>query len=103
MAVEHIVFHHGGREYTIFDSLTPDEIEATLKMADERDRKLNPLNPKSTRKYFEDTDRMVSTILRKCFHMTDEQIKDMGEIESRRLTSDFIKFLASANNLSNIN
>jgi hypothetical protein len=72
-------------------------------MADERDRKLNPLNSKSTRKYFEDTDRMVATILRKCFHMTDKQIEDMGEIDRRSLTSAFIKFLASANNLSNIN
>lgn len=101
--MEHIVFHHGGREYTIYDSLTPDEIKATLRMADERDRKLNPLNPKSTRKYFEDTDRMVATILRKCFHMTDKQIEDMEEIERRSLASAFIKFLASANNLSNIN
>ena len=101
--MEHIVFHHGGREYTIYDSLTPDEIKATLRMAYERDRKLNPLNAKSTRKYFEDTDRMVTTILRKCFHMTDNQIADMEEIERRSLTSAFIRFLAVANNLSKTN
>ena len=101
--MDHIVFHHGGREYTIYDSLKPDEIKATLRMADERDKKLNPLNSKSSRKYFEDTDRMVATILRKFFHMTDKQIEVMEEIERRSLASAFIKFLAAANNLSNTN
>ena len=71
-----------------------------MKMGEERDRKLNPLNPKSTRKYFEDTDKMVAAILRRCFHMTDSQIAAMEQIERRSLASAFIRFLRSANNLS---
>jgi hypothetical protein len=97
--MEHIIFHHNGREYTIYDALTYDEIETIIKMSDERDRKLNPLNSKSTRKYFEDTDKMVAAILRRCFRMTDNQIKDLEQIERRDLASAFIKFLRSANGI----
>ncbi len=98
-AMEHLIFHHNGREYTIYDALTYDEIETIIKMSDERDRKLNPLNSKSTRKYFEDTDKMVAAILRRCFRMTDNQIKDLEQIERRNLANAFIKFLRSANGI----
>lgn len=98
--MEHLKFHHNGREYIVYDALIADEIKAILMMGKERDRKLNPLNPKSTRKYFEDTDKMVAAILRRCFHMTDGQIADMEQVERRSLASAFIGFLGSANNLS---
>jgi hypothetical protein len=97
--MEHLIFHHNGREYTIYDTLTVDEIRAIMKMGKERDRKLNPLNAKSTRKYFEDTDKMVAATLRRCFKMTDRQIADIDEVERRSLASSFIRFLSCANNL----
>jgi hypothetical protein len=97
--MEHLIFHHNGREYTVYDALTADEIRTIAVMGEERDRKLNPLNPKSTRKYFEDTDKMVAAILRRCFHMTDSQISNIEEAERRSLASGFIQFLRSANNL----
>jgi hypothetical protein len=99
--VEHLIFHHNGREYTVYDALTADKVAAIMSMNEERFRKLDGLNSKSTKKYFQDTDRMVITILRKCFHMTDKQIADMGQIEARSLTNAFIKFAAAANNVSN--
>ncbi len=97
--MEHLIFHHNGREYTVYDALTADEIRTVAVMGEERDRRLNPLNPKSTRKYFEDTDKMVAAILRRCFHMTDSQISNIEEAERRSLASGFIQFLRSANNL----
>ncbi|MGI0018908.1 MAG: hypothetical protein ACREAY_00390 [Nitrososphaera sp.] len=97
--MEHLIFHHNGREYTVYDALTADEIKAIAIMGEERDRRLNPLNPKSTRKYFEDTDKMAAAILRRCFHMTDSQISNIEETERRSLASGFIRFLRSANNL----
>lgn len=97
--MEHIIFHHNGREYAVYDALTLDEIKTIMKMSDERDRKLNPLNPKSTRKYFEDTDKMVAAILRRCFRMTDSQISDIEQSDRRSLASAFIRFLKSANGL----
>ena len=97
--MEHLIFHHNGREYTVYDTLTVDEIKAIMKMGQERDRKLNPLNAKSTRKYFEDTDKMVAATLRRCFKMTDKQISEIAEVERRNLASSFIKFLIYANNL----
>lgn len=97
--MEHIIFHHNGREYAVYDALTLDEIKTIMKMSDERDRKLNPLNSKSTRKYFEDTDKMVAAILRRCFHMTDSQISDIEQSDRRSLASAFIRFLMSANGL----
>lgn len=97
--MEHLIFHHNGREYTVYDALTADEIRTIAVMGEERDRRLNPLNPKSTRKYFEDTDKMVAAILRRCFHMTDSQISNIEEAERRSLASGFIQFLRSANNL----
>jgi hypothetical protein len=97
--MEHIIFHHDGKEYAVYDALTLDEIKTITKMSDERDRKLNPLNSRSTRKYFEDTDKMVAAILRRCFHMTDSQISDIERSERRSLASAFIRFLKSANGL----
>lgn len=97
--MEHIIFHHNGKEYAVYDALTLDEIKTIMKMSDERDRKLNPLNSKSTRKYFEDTDKMVAAILRRCFHMTDSQISDIEQSDRRSLASAFIRFLKSANGL----
>lgn len=98
--MEHIIFHHNGREYTVFDRLTVDELRTIMKMNEERNRKLDALNPKSTKKYFEDTDRMVSAILRRCFRMSDGQISEMEEPERRGLVHAFVKFLATANKLS---
>ncbi len=98
--MEHLIFHHNGKEYVVYDALTSDEIKAILKMGKERDRKLNPLNPKSTKKYFEDTDKMVAAILRRCFRMTDRQIEAIEQVERRSLATAFIRFLSSANNLS---
>jgi hypothetical protein len=69
-------------------------------MNEERNRKLDGLNAKSTKRYFEDTDKMVSTILRRCFHLTDSQIAEMEQAERRNLAHTFIKFLAIANKLS---
>ena len=98
--MEHLIFHHNGREYTVYDALTSGEIAAIMTMNEERFRKLDALNSKSTKKYFQDTDRMVLTIQRRCFRMTDKQIAGMGQVEARSLTSAFIKFVAAANNLS---
>lgn len=95
----HIIFHHNGREYSIHDALTLDEIKTMMKMSDERDKKLRPLDTKSVNKYFEDTDKMVAALLRRCFRMTDEQISKMEQIERRNLASAFIKFLKTANAL----
>jgi hypothetical protein len=97
--MEHLIFHHNGREYTVYDALTPDEIKIIIKMGDERDKKLNPLSPKSSKKYFEDTDKMVAAILRRCFGMTDSQIAEIEQTDRRSLASAFIKFLRSANDL----
>jgi hypothetical protein len=99
--LEHVIFHHNGREYTVYDALTNDELKTIMKMNEDRNKKLDSLNAKSTRKYFEDTDKMVSTILRRCFHMTDGQIAGMEEPERRNLAHDFIRFLAAANKLPN--
>ncbi|HXG07495.1 MAG TPA: hypothetical protein VNI77_09250 [Nitrososphaera sp.] len=97
--MEQIIFHHNGREYSVYDALTPDEIKTIIKMSDERDKKLRPLNPKSVNKYFEDTDKMVAALLRRCFRMTDDQISNMEQIDRRNLASAFIKFLKIANAL----
>lgn len=99
--MEHVIFHHNGREYTIYDVLTNQELKTIMRMNEERNRKLDGLNAKSTKRYFEDTDRMVSTILRRCFHLSDRQIAEMEQSERRNLAHAFIKFLASANRLSN--
>ena len=98
--MEHIVFHHNGREYTVYDALKNDEVKTILKMNDERNRKLDSLNAKSTRKYFEDTDKLVSSVLRRSFRMTDSQIAGMEEPERRNLVHSFIMFLATANKIS---
>jgi hypothetical protein len=97
--MDHLIFHHNGREYTVYDVLTVDEIRAVVMMGRERDKKLNPLNQKSADKYFQDTDKMVAVILRRCFHMTDSQIAGIDQLERRSLTSAFIRFLQSANKL----
>ena len=70
-----------------------------MAMNQERDRKLNPFNAKSTRKYFDDTDKMIAAILRKCFKMTDKQIADIETTERRYLASSFINFLKKANSI----
>jgi hypothetical protein len=98
--VEHVVFHHNGHEYTVYDALTNDELKTIMRMNDERNRKLDALNAKSMRKYFEDTDKMVSTILRRCFRLTDGQIAAMEEPERRNLAHAFVRFLATANKLT---
>ena len=97
--VEHLIFHFDGKEYTIFDALTPEEVGAIIMMAKERDKKLRPLDAKSTRRYFEDTDRMIATILRRCFHITDEKTTGMDEMQRRHLVIAFIIFMASANDM----
>lgn len=97
--MEHLIFHHNGKEYTVYDVLTVEEINTIMKMDQERYRKLNPLNAKSTRKYFEDTDKMLAATLRRCFKMTDKEIADTDEIERRSLASSFIRFLRTANSL----
>ena len=99
MELEHLIFHHNGKEYIVYDVLTADEINAMMRMDQERDRKLNPLNAKSTRRYLEDTDKMVAATLRKCFKMTDKHIADIEQIERRNLASSFFRFLRSANSL----
>ena len=91
------IFHFNGREYKIYNALELEEIKALLEMANKRDKKLNPFNAKSTIKYFEDTDRMLAALLRRCFGMTDKQIAEMDEVERRSLGSAFIRLLASAN------
>ena len=96
-----MTFHHNGREYTIYDALTNDELKTIIRMNEERNKKLDSLNAKSTRKYFEDTDKLVSSVLRRCFQMSDSQIAGMEEPERRNLAHAFIKFLAAANRLSN--
>ena len=98
--MEHIVFHHNGQEYTIYDALTNDELRTIMRMNDERSRKLDALNAKSMRRYFEDTDKLVSTILRRCFRLTDGQIAALDEPERRNLAHAFIKFLVTANKLT---
>lgn len=97
--MEHIIFHHAGREYVVYDALTNDELKTIMRMNEERSKKLDALNAKSTRKYFEDTDKMVSTILRRCFHLSDGQIAELEEPERRSLAHAFIRFLAAANKL----
>jgi hypothetical protein len=99
--MEHLIFHHGGKEYTVYDALTPDEIRTILTMSDERNKKLDALNARSMKKYFEDTDKMVAIILRRCFHMTDNQIAGMEQTECRSLAHAFIRFIATANNFTN--
>ena len=98
--MENLVFHHGGKEYIVYDALTTDEIRTIMTMSENRNKKLDALNAKSMKKYFEDTDRMVLTILRRCFQMTDDQIDAMEEVERRNLVHNFIRFLANANDLS---
>jgi hypothetical protein len=98
--VEHLTFHHNGREYTVYDALKIEELRTIIRMNEERNRKLDSLNAKSTKRYFEDTDRLVSTILRRCFHLTDRQIVEMEQSERRSLAHAFIKFLAAANKLT---
>jgi hypothetical protein len=100
--VEHLTFHHNGREYTVYDALTNDELKTIVRMNEERNRKLDSLNAKSTRKYFEDTDKLVSSVLRRCFHFSDGQIAEMEEPERRNLAHSFIKFLVAANRLSSL-
>lgn len=71
-----------------------------MSMEKERNKKLDALNKKSVKRYFEDTDKMVVTILRKCFHMTDDQIQEIDEVNRRNLAYSFIQFTIAANNLS---
>lgn len=97
--MERLTFHHNGREYTVYDLLTVDEIRAVVMMGKERDKKLNALNKKSAEKYFQDTDKMAAAILRRCFRMTDGQIEGIEQAERRGLASAFIHFLQSANNM----
>lgn len=98
LELEHLIFHHDdGKEYIVYDVLRADEITAMIRMDQERDRKLNPLNAKSARKYLEDTDKMVAATLRRCFRMTDRQIADIEQTERRNLASSFFRFLKSAN------
>lgn len=98
--MEHLIFHHNGREYTVYDALTNDELKTIMQMNEERTRKLDALNAKSTKKYFDDTDKLVSTVLRRCFHMTDSQVTSMEEPERRSLAHSFMRFLATANQVS---
>ncbi len=100
--MEHIIYHHQGKEYTIYETLTVEEIRTIMSMERERNRKLDALNKKSVKRYFEDTDKMVVTILRKCFHMTDDQIQKIDEISRRKLVHSFIQFTIAANNLSSL-
>jgi hypothetical protein len=98
--VEHVIFHHNGREFTIYDALTSDELKTIMRMNDERNRKLDALNAKSMRRYFEDTDKMVLTILKRCFRLTETQIAAMEEPDRRNLAHAFVRFLATANKLT---
>ena len=97
--MEQIIFHHNGREYPVHDALALDEIKTIMKMSDERDKKLRPLDAKSVNTYFNDTDKMVAALLRRCFHMTDDQVARMEQTERRNLASAFIRFLKTANAL----
>jgi hypothetical protein len=97
--VEHVVFHHNGKEYALHDALTVEEIKTIMAMQEERSRKLDALNKKSMKRYFEDTDKMVMAILRRCFKMTDDQISQIEEAERRSLAHSLIRFIAAANNL----
>lgn len=96
--MEHVIFHHNGREYTVYDALAIDEIKTIMTMEEERNRKLDALNKKSVRRYFEDTDKMVIAILGRCFRMTDNQISQIEEVERRSLAHSFVRFIAVANN-----
>lgn len=98
--MEHVIFHYNGREYTVHEVLTNDELKTIMTMNEERSRKLDALNAKSTKKYFDDTDKLVSTILRRCFRMADGQIAEMEQPERRSLAHAFIRFLAAANSVS---
>lgn len=98
--MDHLIFHFDRKEYAIYSTPSFGEIKALLEMAAKRDRKLKPLNAKSTKRYFEDTDKIVAAILRKYFRMTDEQIAKIDQTERRRLGSAFIRFLAAATNQS---
>lgn len=95
--MQHIFFHHGGKEYIIHETLKVDEIKTIVSMEKERNRKLDPLDKKSVKRYFEDTDKMVASILRKCFHMTDDQIMEIDEVNRRNLAYSFIRFTMAAN------
>ena len=97
--MEQIIFHHNGREYPVYDALALEEVKTIMKMSDERDKKLRPLDAKSVNKYFNDTDKMVAALLRRCFHMTDDQVGRMEQTERRNLASAFIRFLKTANAL----
>jgi len=97
VSVDHLIFHHGCREYTVYDVLKPDEIRMIMIMGEERNKKLDALNAKSMKKYFEDTDKLVEIILRRCFHMTDDQIAGMEQLECRNLAHAFIRFIVAAN------
>ena len=98
--MERIIFHHNGNEYTVYNALTANEIQTLASMQEERNRKLDALNAKSMKKYFEDTDKMVMTILKKCLHLTDEHISRLDEVERRNLAHAFIRFIAAANKLA---
>lgn len=98
--MEHIIFHHNGKEYKVYDALTIDEIKTVMIMEEERTKKLDPLNKKSVKKYFDDTDKMVLTVLRRCFRMTDNQISNIDEVERRNLANSFIQFIVIANNFN---
>ena len=84
----------------MYDALTTDEIKTIMTMQEERNRKLDALNKKSMKKYFEDTDKLVTSILRKCFHMADNQIMEIEEANRRKLAHSFIQFCIVANNLA---
>lgn len=99
-SVDHLFFHHQGKEYIIYETLTVEEIKTIMSMEKERNRKLDALNKKSVKRYFEDTDKMAVTILRKCFHLTDNQIRKIEESNRRNLAHSFIQFTIAANNLS---
>lgn len=101
VGVEHLIFHHDGKEYTVYDALKPDEIRMIITMGEERNKKLDALNAKSMKKYFEDTDKLVAIILRRCFRMTDSQISEMEQLERRNLAHAFIRFIAAANGFTN--
>jgi hypothetical protein len=95
--VQHIFFHYGGKEYIIHETLKVDEIKTIVSMEKERNRKLDPLDKKSVKRCFEDTDKMVASILRKPFHMTDDQIMEIDEVNRRNLAYSFIQFTMAAN------
>ncbi len=98
--MDRIIFHHNGKEYQVYEPLTVDEVKTIIVMQQERNKKLDGLNKKSAKKYFEDSDKLVVTILRKCFHLSDDQIIDIDEAERRNLAYSFVRFLIAANDLS---